>query len=720
MGMEVRVGPSVVTINQSSTFLVTREDGTIEAGGELGLFAQDTRFVSHYEFSINRTPWTLLNGGAISYSAARWYSTSPAVETEAGMLSERAIGMVIEREIGHGVCEEMTLTNYSLAPVAFQFEIVIRADFADIFDVRAHKLVDRGIIRSHWDDRRSTLLTTYHHKDFHRRFLYRLHDTTTEPRFANGRIVFDVALAPQESWHAAADLVPIFGADVRDPVNDLEQPVGISAHMRAMQERWRNVTANCVGDNMHFNHSFDQSIDDMGALRIYDQDFSEDAWIPAAGVPWYVTVFGRDSLIASLQTMMIHHPFALGSLQRLAEHQATTMDDWRDAEPGKMPHEIRFGELAHFHKIPHTPYYGTADATPLYLITLHETYLWTGKAGLLDQYRAVAERCLDWIDRYGDLDGDGFQEYKTRSSLGYHNMAWKDAGNAVVWPDGSQVGLPIGTCELQGYVYDAKRRMAEVYTVLGESARAEQMRAEAEALKRRFNEVFWVEEEGTYGFALGGADKQLVRSVASNAGHCLWSGIVPPDRAERLIARLLAPDMFSGWGIRTLSDLNPAFNPFDYQSGSVWPHDNAIIAAGMRRYGNTDGLHRVAKAMLDAQSGFDRYRLPELFAGLQREETSFPVQYLGANIPQAWAAGTIFMLLRALLGIEADAPNNRLVVAPALPDWLPRLDLSNLRIGDARLHLRFWREDSVSRWELVEQHGEQTIEVVDGRANPVA
>ncbi|MGI8687891.1 MAG: amylo-alpha-1,6-glucosidase [Thermomicrobiales bacterium] len=714
MGMEVRVGPSVVTINQSSTFLVTREDGTIEAGGELGLFAQDTRFVSHYEMGINRSPWTLLNGGAISYSAARWYYTSPEVETEADTLPARAIGMCIEREIGHGVCEDVTITNYSLTPVAFQFEIIIRSDFADIFDVRARKLVDRGIIRSHWDDRRCALLNTYHHDDFHRRFLYRLHDTTSEPRFSNGRILFDVVLAPQASWHAQADHVPILGADVHDPVNDLEQPVGISAHMRAMQERWKSVTANCASDNVHFNHSFDQSIDDMGALRIYDHDYSEDAWIPAAGVPWYVTIFGRDSLIASLQTMMIHHPFALGSLQRLAEHQATTVDDWRDAEPGKIPHEIRFGELAHFHKIPHTPYYGTADATPLYLITLHEAYLWTGNAGLLDRYRDVAERCLEWIDRYGDLDGDGFQEYQTRSLLGYHNMAWKDAGNAVVWPDGTQVALPIGTCELQGYIYDAKQRMAEVYTVLGENTRAEQLRAEAEALKRRFNEVFWVEEEGTYGFALGGPEKRLVRTVASNAGHCLWSGIVPPDRADRVIARLLAPDMFSGWGIRTLSDLNPAFNPFDYQLGSVWPHDNAIIAAGMQRYGNTAGLHRVAKAILDAQSGFDRYRLPELFAGLQRDETSFPVQYLGANIPQAWAAGAIFMLLRALLGIAADAPHNRLVVAPTLPDWLPRLDLSNLRIGDARLHLRFWREGDVSRWELVEQHGEQTIEIVDG------
>ena len=715
MGMEVRVGPSVVTINQSSTFMVTRDDGAIEAGGELGLFAQDTRFVSHYEFGINRSPWTLVTGGGIAYSAARWYFTNPDVVTEGGPIAARALSMVVEREIGHGVCEKLTITNYSLAPVAFQFEIIIRSDFADIFDVRGHHLVDRGVIRSHWDERRCSLTNTYRHGDFHRRFLYRLHDTTSEPRFSNGRILFDVALEPQASWQAQADHVPIFGGDVRDPVNDYEQPVGVSPHMRAMQERWKIVTANCTSDNDHFDKSYEQSVDDLGSLRIYDQDFSEDVWLPAAGVPWYVTIFGRDSLIASLQTMMIHHPFALGSLERLAEHQATAMDDWRDAEPGKMPHEIRFGELAHFHLIPHTPYYGTADATSLYLITLHEAYLWTGDIGLLHRYRDVAERCLGWIDQYGDLDGDGFQEYKTRSSLGYHNMAWKDAGNAVVWPDGSQVDLPIGTCELQGYAYDAKVRMADVYTVLGDEQRARQLRAEAETLKARFNAVFWMEDEGTYGFALGGPEKRLVRSVASNAGHCLWSGIVPPERAKRVITRLLAPDMFSGWGIRTLSDKNPAFNPFDYQMGSVWPHDNAIIATGMRRYADATALHRVAKATLDAQAGFDRYRLPELFAGLQRDETSFPVQYIGANIPQAWAAGAIFMLLRAILGITADAPHGRLIVAPMLPDWLARVDLSNLKVGQARLHLRFWREGDQSRWALVEQRGEQTITVVDGR-----
>ena len=713
MGMEVRVGPSVVTINQSTTFLVTREDGMIEAGSELGLFAQDTRFLSHYTFGINRLPWTLITGGAISYSEARWHHTNPAVTTETGDIPARALGMTTEREIGHGVCESVTITNYSLAPVAFQLEVIVRSDFADIFEVRADNVIDRGIVRSLWDERRGTLTNIYHHGDFHRRFIYRLHDTTSEPRYSNGRILFDVALAPQASWHMASEQIPVFGGDVRDPVNEVEQPVGITDYMRRMQQRWHEATTHCTSADVRFDQAFAQSIDDMGALRIYAHDFSADIWLPAAGVPWYVTLFGRDSLIASLQNMMIHHPFALGALQRLAEYQATALDDWRDAEPGKMPHEIRFGELAHFHKIPHTPYYGTADATPLYLITLHEAYLWTGNRTLLERYRAVAERCLMWIDQYGDLDGDGLQEYRTRSTLGYHNMAWKDAGNAVVHADGSQVDLPIGTCELQGYVYDAKRRMAEIYDALGEPERAATLRAQADTLRERFNAVYWLEDEGTYAFALGGPEKRVVRSVASNAGHCLWSGIAPPERAARVVQRLMQPDMFSGWGIRTLSDRNPAFNPFDYQLGSVWPHDNAIIAAGMRRYGQVSALHAVAKATLDAQAGFDRYRLPELYAGLQRTQTSFPVQYIGANIPQAWAAGAIFMLLRAILGIEADAPHRRLTVAPALPDWLPRLNLTNLRVGETRLHLRFWREDAASRWDVMAQDGPE-ITVVTG------
>ncbi len=439
----------------------------------------------------------------------------------------------------------------------------------------------------------------------------------------------------------------------------------------------------------------------MGALRIYDLDVSDEAWVPAAGVPWFVTLFGRDSLTVALQNMSVSPGFARGALKRLSEYQAKERDDWRDAQPGKILHEIRFGELAHFHKVPFTPYYGTADATILFLILLSETYRWTNDVGLLKEYHDVAVHCLDWIDHYGDLDGDGFQEYKTFSSPGYNNMGWKDASDAVVYADGSQVKQPKGLCELQGYVYDAKTRMAEVFQVLGDDRRAQALLQQAETLKRRFNEVFWMEEEGCYAFGLD-PDKKLITSIASNAGQCLWSGIADKDKARRTAQRLLQDDMWCGWGIRTLSSKNPAYNPFSYQRGSVWPHDNGIIAAGFKRYDLVDEANKVIRGMFDAIERFDSYRPPEVFAGLQRiGEADFPALYPGgANIPQAWATGSIFHMVQTILGLRADAPRGRLYVRPTLPEWLPSIELHRLHVGPCSLVLRFWREGKNSRWEV--------------------
>jgi glycogen debranching enzyme len=441
----------------------------------------------------------------------------------------------------------------------------------------------------------------------------------------------------------------------------------------------------------------------MGALRIYDLDVSEDEWVPAAGVPWFVTLFGRDSLIISLQNMSISTGFARGALKRLAEYQAKERDDYRDAQPGKILHEMRFGELAHFNAIPHTPYYGTADATLLYLIVLSETYRWTGDLNLLKQYREVAEGCLTWIDQYGDLDGDGFQEYKTFSSLGYENVNWKDSGDSVVYADGSQVKQPKGTCELQGYVYDAKVRMAEVFQALGDQARAQALLQEAETLKRNFHAVYWMEDEACFAYGQDG-HKKLITPVTSNAGHCLWSGIADQDKAERTARRLLQDDMWSGWGIRTLSSKNPAYNPYSYHLGSVWPHDNGIIAAGFKRYGLANEANQVIRGMFDAAERFEAYRLPEIFAGLKRKgkNSDFPALYPpGANIPQGWASGSIFQMVQTMLGLRADAPHKRLYVNPTLPEWLPELQLRGLHVGPCTFTLHFWREGDRSRWEVV-------------------
>jgi len=356
--------------------------------------------------------------------------------------------------------------------------------------------------------------------------------------------------------------------------------------------------------------------------------------------------------------------------------------------------------LAHFKRIPHTPYYGTADATPLYLITLHAAWRATGDRALLEQHLETVEGCLSWIDNYGDRDGDGFQEYQTSSPVGYENMGWKDSGDCVVYPDGSLVKGPKALCELQGYVYDAWVRMAEVFDALGKPDRAQALRAKAGALFDRFNEAFWDEELGFYAYALDG-EKKKVLTVASNAGHCLWSGIVPPERARNVVERLMAPDMWTGWGIRTLSNNNPAFNPYNYQTGSVWPHDNAIIAMGFKFYGFGAEAARVAHDISFAGSHFRLNQLPELYTAFERHETNFPVQYIGANVPQAWAAGSGFMLTQALLGFLPDAPRNKLYVDPSLPIWLPDLTVRDLRIGKHKLDIRFRREGGQTSSEVI-------------------
>jgi glycogen debranching enzyme len=463
---------------------------------------------------------------------------------------------------------------------------------------------------------------------------------------------------------------------------------------------WLKNVVEIRTSNEEFYRLFRQALEDMAALRLPIAGTDHMVFLPAAGLPWFVAPFGRDSLIVSLQNTLIYPEFARGALEILGSLQATEEDNYRDAEPGKILHEMRYGELAHFKLIPHTPYYGTADATPLYLITLHAAWRATGDRALLERHLETAERCLSWIDNFGDRDGDGFQEYQTRSPVGYENMGWKDSGDSVVYPDGSLVKGPKALCELQGYVYSAWIRMAEVFDALGKPDRAQTMRAKASALFDHFNEAFWDEELGFYAYSLDG-EKKKVLSVSSNAGHCLWSGIVPLQRAKRVVERLMAPDMWTGWGIRTLSANHPAFNPYNYQTGSVWPHDNAIIAMGFKLYGFGAEAARIAHDISVSASHFLLNQLPELYTAFERDETTFPVQYIGANVPQAWAAGSAFMLTQALLGFLPDAPRNKLYVDPSLPRWLPDLTVQDLRVGKHKLDIRFWREGEQTSFEVI-------------------
>jgi glycogen debranching enzyme len=384
---------------------------------------------------------------------------------------------------------------------------------------------------------------------------------------------------------------------------------------------------------------------------------------------------------------MLSPRFATATLRALADLQATDTDDERDMQPGKIEHEIRHGELAQLHLIPHTPYYGTHDATTLYVTTAVEAWRWSGDLAVLESLRPNVERALEWIDAYGDSDGDGLQEYATRSSHGYYNQGWKDAEDAVLDAKGMLSPLPIALCEHQGYVVAAKRAWAGVLErAFDDDSGARRLRAEADRLAEMIEERFWWEAEGTYYLGLDG-DKRPIETVSSNPGHLLWSGAIDPGRAQRVARRMLERDMFSGWGIRTVASSHTAFNPFSYHFGSVWPHDNAIAAAGFRHYGLDGEALRVAEGIFDAAKLFADYRLPELFAGLSRDEGGFPVPYLGANVPQAWASGAVVHLVTTLLGMRVDAPEARMSLDPSLPRWLGSLRLENLRIGDATIEL---------------------------------
>ncbi len=726
MPIEIKVGPPLITISQGRTFMVSDLSGGIDPATAQGVYMNDTRFVSRYNLFINGIPLEIINSSELTFYAARFHLTNPRINLDNGALEAQTLYIAVNRTVRGGIHEDLDVANYTGKKVSFLLEVALHSDFADIFEVRDRRIVRRGEMLTYWDTHKKQLCTSYSHGDFERAIAYNIRDDVPVS-YSNGRICFAITLEPNQRWHTCCEMILEQDDVLTVPVNtgccrlSSSQSVPADLSSRAdfgqRQAQWQFRCAGIETSNNTIFRMYRQAVDDMRALRIYDMDVSEDIRVPAAGVPWFVTLFGRDSLLVAYQNILVSSGFSLGALKRLAEYQATERDDWRDAQPGKILHEIRFGELAHFRRVPFTPYYGTADATILYLIVLSETYRWMGDLDLLKAYHEVAEKCLLWIDHYGDLDGDGFQEYKTFSQPGYENLGWKDAHDAVVYADGTPVKQPKALCELQGYVYDAKLRLAEIFQALGDEQRACGLLKQAEELKQRFNQAFWVEEEGCYAFGLD-PDKKQITSIASNAGHCLWSGIAEPDKAARTAHRLLRDDMWSGWGIRTLSAKNPAYNPLAYQRGSVWPQDNGIIAEGFKRYNLIHETNQVIRGVFDAIERFEAYRPPEVFAGVKREGSfDFPVLYpSGANIPQAWATGTIFHMLRTILGLRADAPHGKLYVRPTLPEWLPDIEIQRLRVGGSVLNLRFWREDGQSCWKVLDtQTGgkAEAIQVLD-------
>ncbi|WP_420608361.1 glycogen debranching N-terminal domain-containing protein [Novosphingopyxis sp.] len=699
MAYEISVGPAQLTIHIGECVLITETDGQIRQPSERGLFYRDTRVISEWEITVDGRPWQALSAAAVAHYAAQVVMTNPALPTDTAALPAGSISLTIGRMLGlGGMCETLTMRNHNRTAVRILLAARMRCDFADIFDVKSHQIISRGETITTWSAAEGRLDTLHTNDDFRRGVSVSPAPRSPVPTLQDGALGFLVELAPQASWQAELLYRLIDGTKLLEASSDRFAEQTTSAQARA-SDAWCEQAMQLRSSYVPMQLLFEQSLDDLAALRLPIEGTNLEAFVPAAGIPWFAALFGRDSLVTALQTVPVYPDFARGALEVLARYQADGTDDNRDMQPGKIPHELRNGELAALGLVPYRPYYGTADATPLYLILLHQTWRFTGDDGLIRTHLGTAERCLRWIDDYGDLDGDGFQEYRRLAPDGAENQGWKDSGNGVLDEAGDDVPAPKALCELQGYVYDAWRRMAEVFETLGQAERATALRGKAQDLFDHFNAVFWDDEQQFYALCLNPA-KRPVMSISSNPGHLLWSGIVPQDRAAAVVRRLMADDMWSGWGVRTLSAAHPAYNPHDYQLGAIWPHDNGLIALGFKRYGFHAEAARIVKGMVDAGSRFLLHRLPEVFAGTGRDDTPFPVQYLGANVPQAWAAGAMFTFVRALLGAGVDLSDNIVSLDPFLPDWLPDLHIEGLHVGCRRVDLHVWRQDGETRASL--------------------
>jgi glycogen debranching enzyme len=568
--------------------------------------------------------------------------------------------------------EEIVLMNHADDPFEVELHIEVGTDFADLFEIKDDEPRPREI---HHQPREGELVLSYRNAGFHRETQIA---TDASCDVGPGGFRAHISLGPREDSSLSFELRPGF-----EPASTAVRATAggrrfesSRAHLRRNLEDWMNEAPRLDTDWDELSHLYVRSLADLAALRFYP-DVLPEAALPAAGLPWFMALFGRDSLITSYQTLPFIPAVARTTLIALADLQAEERNDFRDAEPGKILHELRFGELTVLGERPHSPYYGSADATPLFLILLDEYERWTGDGDLVRELEPNARAALDWIDDYGDLDGDGYVEYQTRNPFsGLENQCWKDSNNSILFHDGKKAHGPIATCEIQGYVYDAKRRCARLAAQFWDDpALAERLERETANLRQRFHEDFFLDDRGCYALALDG-EKRKVDSSTSNMGHLLWSGIANEGPAAQVAAHLMGENMFSGWGVRTMAVGDLGYNPVEYHNGTVWPHDTSLVAHGLARYGYRDDAARLTLATVEAASHF-AYRLPEVFAGYARAVTGFPVQYPTASSPQAWASGAPLLMLRVVLGLEP--AGDQLAAEPVLPEGIGQVELHGVR-----------------------------------------
>lgn len=694
---------------QGYTVLLTNADGSITEGRGLGLFDYDTRILSTYRLLIDDEP---PRGDTRANLESDYWVAHLTVE-RAGRdpvgphLPQDVIAVEIRRRVGRGMAEQILLRNHSMADADVVLRLEFAADFADIAE-KDGTPSHAGTTRTAWEPESPALLFDHRaHRDgvdFRRAVRIRIVASDGPPGFdPPASLRFPIRLAPHGVWTAGLAFDSLV-----DDVWRLADATGFTGRTDRdrVRDAWRRTRVQLDAADDVMTTAFDQAADDLFALRAWDFDVGPDAWVVNAGVPTYTGLFGRDTLTAGWQAALVGPDILRGTLARIAATQATDDSAWHDREPGKMVHELRRGPLSDLNLIPQRAYYGTQTTAAMFVVALSEYWHWTGDTAALETYRDAALRTFEWAERYGDRDGDGFLEYTRRSSRGLKNHGWKDSDEAIRYPDGRLVENPIATVEEQAYHCIALQRMAEILVALGDDRRAEQFASKARALRRRWHDAFWMPDEGFYAMALG-PDKQPVRSIGSNPGHALAAGLVPRELAARCADRLMADDLFSGWGVRTLSRQHPSYNPLAYHLGTVWPVENATFALGFKRYGLDDHLERLVTAMYDAAANFQNCRLPEALGGIGRQESPVPTVYPKSNSPQAWSASAMLLLVQALLGIYPFAPAKVLALArPRLPEWLPAVTVRQIRVGDATVAIRFQRDRNGSTgFEVIEKQG---------------
>ena len=722
-------------LKEDRVMMVSDEMGDMPRGRRrLGLYCCDTRFLSVMETTIGgQQPRLLASSSELNYVCEVQMANPTMTLPDGTSALARTISIKRSRFLKGGLHERVSFYNHNPFPVTVEFAVVFGSDFRDVLEVRGWERERRGEIKPPSFTETGLCLSYAGLDGVERRTevifeaepasveidicapepLLKRPSTflpdAVEPavmtvlRPACAKVTWHLCLMPGEPHCVAFHIIPV---EDDGPVVTVSFDQDLEELRRSYRE-WESECVTLETDNEMVNQLLRRSLLDLRLLM----DRTPQGLVPTAGIPWFACIFGRDSIITSLQTLMLNPQIAVSTLRYMAAHQGTKVDPWRDEEPGKIIHEMRKGETARAGETPHSAYYGSVDATPLFVILFAETMKWLDDDDLYRELLPAAKRALRWMEEYGDLYGDGYVEYLSRSERGSTHQGWKDIHLAITHADGTAVEPPVALVEVQGYAYRAMREMALLLRRKGERALPARLEKKAAALKERFNRDFWLENKRMFAQALD-AQRRPVEVLTSNPGHCLLCDIVDEDKARYVVLRLSSADMASGWGVRTVSNREAKYNPMSYQNGSIWPHDNSIIVAGMKHYGYTWEAEHIATQLFDASRHFSDARFPQLYCGFPRDRDGFavPAAYPVSPSPQAWTAGSAILLFQSLLGLRADAHARRIYVTPKLPPWVGHASIRNLRVGKGTVDLYFERHEEDTSFKIAEN--EADVEVV--------